>query len=366
MSPATKSLLPADRRVRLAVYGLAAMMLALVVVFNLGRISLLSGHTYQAEFADASGLKVGEEVRVAGIKVGEVTDIELGRGKVIVSFRAQDVDLGSNTAAGIEVKTLLGQHFMSLTPEGAGAMEPGETIPLERTATPLNVVPAFQRLTDINQELDTDQVAKAFDSIAALLEDTAPHARATLDGLSRLSRSVASRDQQIQQLFTRADSVSGVIAARDQDLARLLTDSDAVLQTLDSREAVIRRMIRGTGELARQLTALIRANREQLGPALDKLTSVVQVLNERRAYLDEALELAEVYGREFANVGGTGRWFDASLKFPRQYAVCSAEPKTALSAVLDPVFSAANQAQNGESTPCLPLGPASSSYMGGR
>lgn len=352
------------RRAGLAVRGLLLLLALLALALNFGRLPLAGGDTYRAQFTDASGLKVGEEVRVAGLKVGTVSDIALESGHVLVTFDVEGVDLGEDTTAGVEVKTLLGQHFLSVTPAGSGRLEEGSTIPLARTSTPLNVVPAFQRLTRKNDRIDTEQVARAFDSLSEVLETTTPEVRGTLTGLTRLSASVASRDEQIKQLFDRAEGVSGVLAARDEDLSALLADSSRVLETLHERRETILRIIAGTGELSRQLTGLVEENGRHLTPALTKLNRVLGVLRENERNIDEILEVGEVYAREFANVGGTGRWFDASLKLPRGAAVCSTEPSTALSPLLDPLLSAVNETVNGRSTPCLPLGPAARSRLG--
>ncbi|MFL6156928.1 MAG: MlaD family protein, partial [Marmoricola sp.] len=183
MNARTDTELSEQRKVKIAVVGLAAMLIAVLLTMNLQRLPLIGGGTtYKAEFSDASGLVDGEEVRVAGIKVGQVTGIKLGRGKVVVSFRVKGVDLGRRTTAAIEVKTLLGQHYLSVDPLGAGKLDGGATIPLARTTTPINIVPAFQQLTGQIQDIDTTQMAKAFDAISATLSSTAPQMKGTLQG----------------------------------------------------------------------------------------------------------------------------------------------------------------------------------------
>lgn len=346
--------------VRIAVIGLVAMAVLLGLAINVQRLPFIGGgQTYRAEFTDASGLVPGEEVRVAGIKVGTVTGIALGHARVIVSFQVKGVRLGPETTAGIEIKTLLGQHYLSLTPAGSGDLDPGTVIPLARTSTPVNIVPAFERLADQAQQIDTDQVASAFDALATTLRRTAPEMTSTLRGLSRLSASVTSRDNEIRSLFQRASQVSGLVAARDQDIGALLTDTDTVLAELNRRRRTITSIIDGTIALTTQIRGLVRDNREQLGPTLASLDRVLAVLRKNRDNLDEALRVGEVYAREFTSVGGTGRWFDASLKIPQGMALCStgglADP---LQTILDGVLSQLNQAQNGSDKPCLPMGPA--------
>lgn len=347
-----------------ALEGLVLLLVVLLLCFNLDRLPFTTGATYRAEFGDASGLQPGEEVRVAGLKVGTVRDIDLSGTKVVIRFDVKDVQLGRYTRAGIEVKTLLGQHYLSVTPAGPGSLREGTTIPLSRTSTPVNVVPAFQQLTTQVQDIDTHQLAAAFDSMSSVLARSAPEVRGTLTGLARLSATVASRDNEIRTLFRRADGVTGVVAARDKELGQLLTSSDQVLQVLDARRETIRRIITDTARLARQLRGLVADNRAQLGPALDKLDRVLKLLRRNRQNIDDSIRLTGVYGRTFTNVGGSGMFFDGTLKFPSGLAVCnSAENDTALDQVLAPVLSTLNQAVNNSSQPCLPLGAAAAARM---
>lgn len=348
-----------------AVIGLTAIAAVLVLAVNFQRLPFLNDtSTYRASFTDASGLVVGEEVRVAGIKVGKVTAIELSGTHVSVEFTISGVDLGDETTAGIELKSLLGQHYMSLTPAGEGVLEDGGEIPLERTDTPLNIVPAFNRLTEQTNEVDTELVAEAFESLADTLSSTAPELTPALSGLSRLSTTVSSRDEEINQLLDRAARVSGVVAARDQDLAGLLTASDDVVAFLVARKETIRVIIRDTGRLARALRGLAEDNRATIGPALRKLGRVLDTLKEKADEVDEILTYAAPYAREFTNVGGTGKWFDASLKFPRGLALCSTNDSTALDGgLLDDILSQLNAVSTGSDQPCLPLNPALSSAL---
>jgi phospholipid/cholesterol/gamma-HCH transport system substrate-binding protein len=347
--------------IRIASVGIVVLLTAFMLAVNFQRLPLVGGgETYRAEFTDASGLVAGEEVRVAGIKVGQVTDIELGHARVIVTFVVRGVELGRQTTAGIEVKTLLGQHFLSVTPDGSGFLPENSTLPLSRTSTPVNIVPAFLRVTEQIQAIDTDQIIAAFDVLSEVLDKTAPELSGTLRGLSRLSTSVSSRDDQIRELFARTNQVSRVLADRDRDIAKLLTDTNKVLTMLDRRRKTISEIIDGTSDLAHQLSGLVKDNRAQLGPALSKLNGVIAILRKNERQLDELLKLTAVYAREFNNVGGSGRWFDASVKVSQGSALCSTgtDAAPAIGGVLDGILSQINQATNGSSQPCLPLGPA--------
>lgn len=343
-------------KVRLALLGFVVMAAAMALAMNFQRLPVFgAGKTYHAEFTDAAGLQEGEEVRIAGVKVGKVTAIALGGNQVVVSFTVQDVDLGTGTTASIEVKTLLGQHYLNVTPVGGEDLEAGSTIPVERTTTPMNLVPAFQRLTTTVQEIDTEQVAEAFESMADTLDATAPDVGDTLRGLTRLSRAVSTRDEQIRELFDQASHVSGVVAARDRELGELLSGSDKILQTLVERRTMINRLIAGTRDLATQLSGLVEDNEEALAGTLGKLDTVLEILRDNKTDIDDIMKYGTVYAREFTNVGGSGEWFDATLKYPRGAAVCLTQSSDdALQQLLGPALS-----EIGNGQPCIPLGPPS-------
>ncbi|WP_370248967.1 MCE family protein [Nocardioides sp.] len=366
MSPRARRSWTERDPVPIAIVGVLAITLLLTVAMAWQRLPFVDRTlTYRAEFTDAAGLVPGEEVRVAGVKVGTVRDLRLDGARVVVEFTvAHDVPLGARTEAGIEVKTLLGQHFLSVRPAGDGTLAEGSLIPLARTRTPVNIVPAFNDLADATARTDTDAVAAAFDSLSATLRRTAPELDGALTGLGRLSSSITRRDTEIRSLFDRAERVVGTVAARDEDLADLLTASEEVLTVLDDRRDVVRGIIGRTRALAARLRGLVDDNEAVLGPALRDLDTVLSVLRAHEQDLEQMLTYAAPYAREFTNVGGTGEWFDSTLKAPRGFAICTTGDSTAPDGgLLDPLLSALNQGVTGSAEPCLPLGPALASAL---
>ena len=94
------------------------------------------GDTYYAAFAEAGGLTANDEVRIAGVRVGKVKELELDDGRVKVTFQIQeDAGFGPQSRAAIKVKTLLGSMYLELIPAGAGQLESGATIPAGGSCT---------------------------------------------------------------------------------------------------------------------------------------------------------------------------------------------------------------------------------------
>ena len=293
--------------------GLAVILGLLVLAFNASNLPFLnSGHTYHADFADAAGLKKGDDVRVAGVKVGTVTSVGLDGAKVRVGLRVGGgIHVGSDTRAEIKIKTLLGQKYISLTPAGTGTLV-GD-IPLARTETPLDVTAAFNGLGQRAGEIDTHQLAQAFDTLAATFKDTPPYVHSSLRGLERLSTSIASRDNQLHALLARANGVTQTLASRDAQVAKLINDSNLILETVYQQRTVVHKLLVDTAAVSQQLAGLVRENRAVIGPALNHLHATLQILQRNQDNLDETIHLAAPFIRDFTDVLGNGRWFETVL-----------------------------------------------------
>ena len=273
------------------------------------------GSTYTADFSEAAGLRPADEVRVAGVKVGKVKAVDLYRGEVVrTEMCLKGAQLGSQTRADIRIKTVLGRKFVMLTPDGGGTLSNDDVIPISRTSSPYDVTEAFQGLSTNLEDIDSDQMAQAFKVLADDFRDTPDDVRGSLRGLSRLSRTIASRDADLKKLLDHSRGVTTVLAARDQDLVAVLGDSSKLLSEIRARRADIHKLLVTTTALSEQLIALVRENRAQLGPTLARLQDVVNILQKNQDNLDRIIQLEAPFVRLFSNNLGNGRWFDTYIR----------------------------------------------------
>ena len=303
--------------------GLAVLVALVFGAFHIEDLPLIGGGTgYAAAFRDASGLVPGNEVRVAGVKVGKVTAVTLRRdGRehqatyVRVEFRVDDdsVRLGTATAATIRIKTVLGQKYLALAPAGGGRLAAGAQIPLDRTASPFDVIQAVNGLADTLQHIDTDQLAQAFTVLSQAFADTPASVRTSFAGLSRVSQSIADRDGELRDLLTHARGVSGVLAERDTEFQKLVADGSQLLTEVIARRDAIHNLLVTSNQLAVQISGLVADNRNQLGPALAQLRGVVANLQQNRDNLSATVQNMAPFINAFTNVLGSGRWFDSYL-----------------------------------------------------
>lgn len=268
------------------------------------------GTTYSAEFREAAGIQADDEVRIAGIKVGSVSDVELDGDRVLVSFKVKDAWVGDRSRADIKIKTLLGQKYLSLDPAGQDVLDPGTRIPLERTTAPYDVLEAFRGLAETVNEVDTAQLAESFEVIAETFADTPEEVRAALTGLRSLSKTISSRDQELATLLSNTRQVSQTLADRDAELVKLLTDGNLLLTEINNRQNAISALLDGTRLLATELRGLVADNEEQLGPVLTSLDQLTAMLQRNQDALSEGIKKFAPFARQFNNAIGNGRWFD--------------------------------------------------------
>lgn len=291
--------------------GIVTLLLATLAVLNLDSLPIIgAGSQYKAQFSEAAGLKPNNEVRIAGVKVGTVTSVELAGDHVVVGFRVRDAWVGDQTSASIQIKTILGQKYLALDPRGSETLDPSDVIPLERTTSPYDVVEAFSAAAGAIEDIDTSLLAQGMETLSEAFSETPDDIRASLDGVSRLSNAISSRDQQLQTLFSATAQTSQILADRNEQFTVLIRDAGALLGELNNRQQAIHDLLTGTQRLSYQLTALVQENEAQFRPALEKLNGVIDLLNQNNAELDEAMQLYEPFVRLYSNVVGNGRWFD--------------------------------------------------------
>jgi phospholipid/cholesterol/gamma-HCH transport system substrate-binding protein len=296
--------------------GLVIIAILLFLSFNIGNLPLIGGGAqYRAAFSEAGGLLVGDDVRIAGVKVGKVESVDLAGSHVEVDFKVTEpVAFGPDTGASVRMRTLLGSKYLALEPAGAGQLKEGSEIPLDRTVSSYDIVNAFSDLATTAEDINTDELAKSLTTLATEFKDSPANVKAALSGLTRLSGTIASRDAELKRLLASANSVSGTVAERNKAVESIIKNADLLLVELNARRDAIHTLFTNTSAMAQQITGLVRDNRAELKPALDQLTKVLAVLQKHEQNLSDTIAAMAPFTRLFANVLGNGRWFDSYIQ----------------------------------------------------
>ena len=271
--------------------GIVLVLLVVAVGLQPERlISWASGTRYSAEFAEAGGLSAGNDVKVSGVKVGNVSSVALGERGAVVTFTVDhSVRLGTQTTAHIRTGSLLGARILTLEPAGSTAMHIGDLIPMSRTGSPYSLNEAVNDLTTNVAATDTTALNQSLDTLSATLDQVAPQLGPAFDGLTRLSRSLNSRSETLGSLLQHAAKVTDVLAQRSQQVDTLILNANDLLAVLVERRQAISELLANTAAVAKNLTGLVKDNDAELAPTLDRLNRVTAMLEKNRDNLSKAL-----------------------------------------------------------------------------
>jgi phospholipid/cholesterol/gamma-HCH transport system substrate-binding protein len=297
---------------RTGIFGIALVACLVLVSFGYTKLPFWpQGKNYQAYFTDAGGISPGNDVAVSGIKVGQVSSVELAGDAAKVTFTVQrDIKVGDQSLVAIKTDTVLGQKSLSVTPAGTGN---STTIPLGRTTTPYTLNTALQDLGGNASALDKPKFEQALQTLTDTLHDATPQLRGALDGVANLSRSLNKRDEALEQLLAHAKRVSDTLAQRAGQVNQLINDGNQLFAALDERRQALSNLISGIDDVSRQLSGFVADNQREFGPALEKLNLVMDNLLERRDHIGEALKRLPGYATALGEVVGSGPGFQINL-----------------------------------------------------
>lgn len=276
----------------------------------------------EAVFSDAGGLRTGDDVRVAGVKVGRVTSIDADRrhGHVVVGMVVDDhVELGPNTSAEVTLQTLLGRRFVRLTgpvrrPYLASLPADRRRIPVERTSTPFDLFELTRVGTRAVEETDTARLNTLITQLADVSEGKRQQIGDLLRGIADVSSAVNARDEQLRSLLDRGDRLTATLAEKDATLVALLDAGRVVLDAVERRQTEIARGLRGGGDAVRELADLVARNRADLDALLDSLHPTVETIGRRQGDLDRALAVLGPGALGLARAPSHGPWADIYVR----------------------------------------------------
>lgn len=299
---------------KVGIAGILGCVVLMAVSVNYDRIPYVNGkQNATAYVADAAGLNTGDDVQVAGIKVGQVRDIELDGDRVKVEFDLDtDVHMGSDTSAKIKTDSILGRRALVVYSNGLGELA-DRTVPLERTSVPYSLTSALGDLTDTVQDLDTRKVDDALRVISQTMEKSSPEVKGTLDGITRLSQSLNKRDAALLDLLHKAAGASDILGKRSDQFNQLVVDGNTLFTALDLRRRALGELVDNVDALSRQLSGLVQDEEAQLGPALDKLEKVSDLLIRNRDQIDLGLRRIVPFSTALGEAVASGPWFNAYI-----------------------------------------------------
>jgi phospholipid/cholesterol/gamma-HCH transport system substrate-binding protein len=298
----------------IGILSILGITLGMALAFSIDKLPFVKqAYEIEAEFANAAGLNAENQVRVAGIKVGTVNDIELVGDRVLVTMDIDNgIEIPDDALAEIKLATILGTKFVEIQGQGGGEpfLADGDKIPLERTAVPYEIYQASNEGTDVLEGLDGPALNAMLRELGTLIDTTREELGSALAGLNDLGASLNSKQDELQSLLRETDELTAFLADEGDEIVELVDASNVVLQTLVEERDEIQSLLDTTQFTAKELTDLLRKNRGNVDVVLTRLTNLLDVLAKNVEHLDVAFEYAGPSSRYFGKVFSQGRWGD--------------------------------------------------------
>ncbi|MDZ5620503.1 MCE family protein [Nocardioides bizhenqiangii] len=306
---------------KVAVFALAAILLLILLVNTMA--NGVSGDTneFTAEFADVSGLRVGDDVKAAGVRVGQVTGIEATDEGATVDFVLVDEQkLYDTTKIIMRYQNLLGQRYLQLRQEGARGdeLEDGAEIPMAVDSGPpgdrwrtdpgfdlTELLNGFRPLFEILQPSDVNELAT---SIIKVLQGEGGTIEGLLRQTAELTSFVADRDEVIGEVMTNLTPVLENLAGQGGELRATVVELRDLMTGLARDRKAIGASIDGISQLVGATSDLLRDAKVPMTRTSDRLATVAAMFKESRGDLEDSLE---AFGTIFESLGRAGSYENA-------------------------------------------------------
>lgn len=292
-----------------------ASIVALVVLANtMGNQVSGSSHNYSADFRNVSGLRMGDDVRAAGVRVGRVESIDLrGEDVARVTFTLSDQQgLFDTTTIVIRYQNLLGQRYLSLTPgkDKGSRLVKGSVVPVDRTSPGFDLTALLNGFEPLFATLEPEQVNQMSESIMAVMQGQGGTIESLLSETAELTNNLADKDEVLRRVLDNLTPVLQNLGGQDKQLDSTIESLQSLMSRLAAERKTIGKSIDGVTELSAVTADLM----EDVRPAFDK--DIASLRQTAKLFVDNTNSLVRAFSTlpsttdAFARPMSSGTWLD--------------------------------------------------------
>ncbi|SDD03241.1 MCE family protein [Nocardioides lianchengensis] len=322
--------------IKLAIFTVVSLLVTGLLAAIMGNVGFGSGTEYQAVFTSASMLEKGDDVRVAGVSVGEVKKVEHHeRNGALVTFRVKsDVPLTTASRAEIRFLNLVGDRYLALEEGAADAgaakrLEAEGRIPVEQTAPALDLTVLFNGFQPLFQALNPKQVNELSMNLVQVLQGEGGTVQGLLAKTASLTTTLADRDQLIGEVVDNLGQTLETVDSRHQQLSSLIVELKDWMTDLAKDRETIGSSLENVSDLTVVVADLLREGRPILKSDVAELRKLASLLNEKqnRKNLVELLDRLPESMTDQTRTGTYGSWYS--------YYVCGFSARITLPVISD-------------------------------
>ena len=299
---------------KVVIFTVVMLMVAAGLVVVFGQFRFAGGNTYHATFTEASRLKTGQDVRIAGVPVGSVKKIKLNPdNSVDVAFDVNDrYQLYTSTRAAVRYQNLVGDRYLAIT-SGPGELRKlpaGATIPRENTQPALDLDALLGGLRPVLKGLDGQKVNEISNAVIELLQGQGGALSNMLASTSSFAQNLAARDQLIGDVINNLNTVLATVDDKGAQFDASVDQLQQLIKGLSQNRDPIAGAIPPLASATNDLTELLEASRRPIQGVIENLRPFAQRMDDRKADINKVIEpLAENYLRLNA-LGAYGSFFN--------------------------------------------------------
>ncbi|GAA0332621.1 MCE family protein [Actinoallomurus spadix] len=318
--------------VKLLIFAVIATLSTAILAVTISNTQFVPSRKYNLIFTDAAGLNTGDEVRIAGVRVGEVKGIKLYQGhlaKVTISV-VDEQALPRSTQAQLRYRNLMGQRYVSLT-EGSGQggeLPAGGTIPKEQTQPALDLTALFNGFRPLLRAIKPQDVNQLAYQIIQVLQGEGGTVNGLLAHVASLTETLGNRDEVIGRVIDNLDKVLATIDSRDQEVSGLITNLKSLVSGLSADRHAIGESLVSVNQLISTTNGLLTDVRPSVKADIATLGHLSKVLAANGGRLDKAFADMPTNFMLLDRAASYGSWFnfylcslDARIGLPGQVSI---------------------------------------------
>lgn len=311
-----------DKRTRGDLYKLITFLVVTtlatsVLVILIGNLTFQKSHQYKAIFTDATGLVNGDDIRIAGVKVGSVKNVQIyDTDKAEVTFSVADSAVVTRSSqAAIRYRNLVGQRYISVN-EGVGdtsRLPANGVIPLARTQPALDLTQLFNGFKPLFAALTPADINKLSYEVIQVFQGEGGNLQGLLQSTASITNTLADRDQVIGQLIDNLNVVLKTFSSRDQQLNGLITQLQAFLKGLVQDKDALLNPLNSISSLADETASLTKGVRPSFVQDIKGLRQVTANLKKGSDEIDRALQVLPIKLNKIGRTAINGSYFNFYL-----------------------------------------------------
>ena len=303
--------------IKLVIFTVVTVLVTGLLATTIGNFRFGGTTEYRAIFTDVTGLLKGDDIRIAGVRVGSVEKVEVHDRTLAQVTISVDKErrLSRSTKAAVRYRNLVGQRYIALI-EGAGSDTPlkaGATIPLDQTTPALDLTVLFNGFKPLFTALSPRDINEFSFEIIQTLQGEGSSINSLLAHTASLTSTLADRDAVIGRTLDNLNSVLGTVDRRDQKLSELILQLQRFISGLSEDREAIGASLTNISGLADATAGLVEEARPGLKTDIRELGEVAGTLDDNKKVVNEFLDRFPGKLNTITRTATYGSWFNFYL-----------------------------------------------------